>query len=379
VHITAFSASSAQDLVQQLGGAVPDFLSVHTNADLAVDGLAKIGCKALHGGTSCLGAMTNRGLTSGLAAFAITDADGAYGTARAAYDDTPHDAARAATQQALSNADRLGERPELVWVSTTPGHEEDILNGIQSVIGPDVPIIGGSAADNTVAGHWFVFDQTGQSASGVVVSVLFPSSPVSFAYQNGYAPTQNAGIVTKVENRRLVEIDNRPAAQVFAEWTGGDVPFDATDGPQTILSASTIWPFGRQVNTVGDVPFYLLAHAATAHSDGALDLFATVELGETLTQMNGTITSLTERAGRVAALARAAGHMDRAPIKGALMIYCGGCMLTVRDAMPDVVTGVDAALDQAPFVGAFTFGEQGRLVGAGNRHGNLMISCIVFG
>lgn len=53
-------------------------------------------------------------------------------------------------------------------------------------------------------------------------------------------------------------------------------------------------------------------------------------------------------------------------------------MLSVRDDMDRVVAGVNAALGGAPFIGAFTFGEQGPLIDAGNRHGNLMISCVVF-
>ena len=60
------------------------------------------------------------------------------------------------------------------------------------------------------------------------------------------------------------------------------------------------------------------------------------------------------------------------------MIYCGGCMLTVQDTLDEVVSGVETAWGGAAVLGAFTFGEQGRIVGAGSRHGNLMISCIVF-
>ena len=95
--------------------------------------------------------------------------------------------------------------------------------------------------------------------------------------------------------------------------------------------------------------------------------------------MTGTQNSLVERAGRVASLARAAGRMEDGPVAGALMVYCGGCMLSVQDRLHEVVEGVSTALGGAPFLGTFTFGEQGAILGAGNRHGNLMISCIVFG
>jgi len=54
-------------------------------------------------------------------------------------------------------------------------------------------------------------------------------------------------------------------------------------------------------------------------------------------------------------------------------------MLSVRPRLSEVVGKVSAALGGAPFLGTFTFGEQGPILGAGNRHGNLMISCIIFG
>jgi hypothetical protein len=53
-------------------------------------------------------------------------------------------------------------------------------------------------------------------------------------------------------------------------------------------------------------------------------------------------------------------------------------MLTVRDRIDQVVAGLDEGLGGAPFLGCFTFGEQGCFVGGENRHGNLMISVTVF-
>ncbi len=380
LDITVETASDLGDLQAKLAGRASDFVAVHGNV-LAMGGDQKaLTLGALHGATSCLGAMTQDGATPGLAAFVISDPAGAYGTAMKPFGDAPRDAAQAATQQALARADRIGERPDLVWVSATPGTEEDVLAGIEAVVGADVPILGGSAADNSVSGDWFVFDAGERSAAGVVVSVLFPSAPVSFAYQSGYSPTTKCGVVTETDGRRIRTIDNRPALDVYRDWTDGAIDaMQPCETDRAILSESTFWPLGREVTQLGEVPFYLLAHPAVAHQDGSIDLFATVEQGEELRLMTGTKDGLTTRAGRVAALARATGRMTDTPVSGALMIYCGGCMLSVQDQLTKVVSGVNGALEGAPFLGAFTFGEQGALIRAGNRHGNLMISCIVFG
>ena len=375
------------------GGQAFDFVTMHVNCNVGMDAVmvrhgdraisessAAHGSTAFHGASSCLGAMTHDGPASGVAVFGLSDADGDYGTAVASFDDDAQAAATTATKQALLRADRVGEQPDLIWIAATPGVEEAVIAGIEAVVGPHVPIIGGSAADNSVSGDWFVFDSTTSTQSGVVVSVLFPSTPLSFAYQSGYFPTHHEGFVSKVEGRTVQEIDGRPAMDVYSEWTGGDVPRADAGEAQTkfILSESTLWPLGREINQVGEVPFYLLAHPASANPDGSVDLFATVKVGERITCMNGTKDSLIARASRVASLAREAGDLNCKPPSGALMIYCGGCMLSVQDRLGEVVSGVNEALDGAPFLGAFTFGEQGTLVKAGNRHGNLMISAIIF-
>jgi hypothetical protein len=264
--------------------------------------------------------------------------------------------------------------PDMVWLSVAPGREEQVLDGLRSVVGSETLIVGGSSADNDVSGQWRQFGPDLVHRDGLVVSVLFPSSPLASVYQSGYAPTGASGLVTAVEGRRLREIDDRPAAEILHEWSGGAVP-TAADSPLSILSAATLWPLGRVTRHVAGVPFPLLAHAATAHPDGSVDLFADVEPGDRLWQMQGTADSLVARAGRVAALARE--HAGGA-VSGALVVYYGGCMLAVRDRMDEVAAGIVEALGDVPWIGVFTFGEQGRPLGDHARHGNLMISCSVF-
>jgi hypothetical protein len=94
--------------------------------------------------------------------------------------------------------------------------------------------------------------------------------------------------------------------------------------------------------------------------------------------MHGAPSQLTQRAGKVAALAAQSGDLLPKDIAGALMVYCGGCMLAVQDRLQEVSDGVVEALPNVPFMGVYTFGEQGMVMGGRNRHGNLMISAIVF-
>lgn len=364
----------------------PDFLAVYASAahdrTAVRTAMSATGARAVHGGTSCLGVMASGRMLaedgSGIGLLALWDKDGAFGTGLAEIGADPRDAARRATIDALDAAGRRGEAPELVWLTAAPGSEEALIAGIEEVVGAGTPILGGSAADNDLSGAWHVFDRTRAVGAGVAVSVLFPSRPIASAYQSGYAPTPKSGIVTRVEGRRVWEIDGRPALDVYAGWTGEAMAPQTGAGSRMILSESTFHPLGRYAGHVSDVPFHLLAHPATAHADGSIELFADVEPGERLTLMTGSAESLVRRAGRVAALAASPGGTGGSEISGALVIFCGGCMLAIRDRMDEVAAEVDRALGGAPSLGIFTFGEQGSVLGERNRHGNLMISCVAF-
>ena len=77
------------------------------------------------------------------------------------------------------------------------------MEGIQSVIGRHTPIIGGSSADEEIAGLWREFSTEGVLTEHVVASVWFPSAPHGTAFQSGYAPTGDTGVVTRADGRRF--------------------------------------------------------------------------------------------------------------------------------------------------------------------------------
>jgi len=389
-HSTASSSAQACDeaykaLCEQLG-TTPDILypawSVEYPAEALIGKLGELapGVK-LHGASTCLGGMTEQGFVSqqgrGLTLFGISDPDGSYGVGGGHIKDSARAAATEAILAALDDADRPGELPSIVRLTATPGAEEEVIAGIEEILGEDVPIIGGSAADNTVEGHWMLANGQHIGANEVVVSVLFPSVETGFAFHSGYSPTKTTGRVTRADGRTLYEIDGEPAAAAYNRWTGGAID-NALEGGN-VLASTTLYPLGRAVGEVGGVPYYRLSHPDGVTEDGALTLFSDIAVGDELVLMEGSVDSLVTRAGRVADAALSASDMTRDSISGALVVYCAGCMLTVQSEMDRVVDSLNQSLGGNPFLGTFTFGEQGCFVGGENRHGNLMISVVVFG
>jgi hypothetical protein len=344
------------------------------------------------GGTSCSGVMNEQQLwgAGSIGLLIITDPDGDYGVAALPLGDDPAAAAEQALHSALAKAGCPGEVPELVWVYQAPGHEEAVVEGLQRIVGNRCPIIGGSAADNTVAGKWRQLGPDGIHTNGLVVGALFPSGGIGYAFQGGYEPAGPSGLVTRVafdqegvsgiatktRGRQIMAIDGVPAAQVYDQWIGNLLGEKLAGG--NILLDTTMHPLAVDAGRVAGVPHYLLIHPEAVGANGSLSTFAAIEEGARVYSMRGDKQRLIERAGRVAsqAVERLPGGADS--VAGGLMIYCAGCMLAVDDQMPNVAREVASSMSGAPFLGCFTFGEQG-FIADRNMHGNLMISAIAFG
>lgn len=365
----------------------PDICFLHTTEDYDVGAVndrlsTLLDDVPIQGGTSCQAVMTESGVAGkddhhGLALMGIEDRDGAYGVGAAELGDEPRSAAHRALQEALQQAGRPGEVPQLIWLTVAPGVEEELIDAIGEIVGPDVPVLGGSSADDTVAGNWHQFANGDVFDNAVVCTAIFSSGNVGYSFHSGYEPTEYSGTITKATGRTLFEIDGQPAAEVYNRWTDGLLD-DALDGQHNVLADTSLFPLGRVVGTIEDTPYFQLSHPESVTSDNALELFTNIEEGEEIWCMTGTVDSLIDRAGRVAESALETSFSDTDEVAGSLVIYCAGCMLTVADRIDEVAESLNTSLHHTPYLGTFTFGEQGCFLGGENRHGNLMISVVTF-
>ncbi len=346
----------------------------------------------LLGGTSCGGVMNQTGLggDGSIGLLLIEDPDGDYGVGAAELTGDVADAAERALHAALDNAGCPGELPELIWIYQAPGHEEKVISGLRRVVGDRCPIIGGSSADNAVAGRWRQMGPDGVTSHGLVVGALFSSGGISFAFQGGYEPAGASGVVTKVaystdglsgvvtqaRGRTIISIDGQPAADVYNRWTGGAVTDKLSGG--NILAETTMHPLGIGVGKIGDVTHYLVVHPEQILENGAISTFADIDEGASLFSMRGDKNRLIDRAGKVATAAAATLPGGADSLAGGLVVYCAGCRIAVGEQMDKVSNAVTSSFAGMPFIGCFTFGEQGQVLNH-NAHGNLMISAIAFG
>lgn len=388
-----YAASSSLDISQEMAADVlaqlsfddsPSLLFVFLNANYDADLIRQLLHDALqcplliatssHGGFICSPLVCDA--SASLTVLAIVDPKGSYGVGMAHVGEIDgRQAASMATQRALQNSATPFESPSLIWCVPTPGTEEQMLEGVADVVGPNIPVFGGSCADNDVTGNWQAGDQDEVGPSTISVVVMTPSSPLGMTFSSGYQPTETAVTVTEAANRTLFALDDEPAALRYNTVTN-DAIKAALSGGQ-ILDQSSLHPLGLEITSPVGIPEFLLIHPASINKDNSLQLFADVTTGTRLQVMEGSISGLVNRAEKVIQNA-----IDLVPqyrtVEGVLLVYCAGCMMTIHEQLPLMCSRVQSRFPHLPVVGMYSFGEQGRFLDNQNRHGNLMISAIAF-
>jgi len=310
----------------------------------------------MQGGTSCLGVMTESGFHTengfGLGLLGIWDPEGAYGVGIADLGNNPHEAVQTALKTAFVQASRPGEVPSAILVGNVPGHEELVIRTIEEFVGSGVPIIGATSADNDMSGQWRQFANGQVSKAGVSVAVLFPSGKIGFSFHSGYEPAGPRGRATRASGRILYQIDGRPAARVYNEWTNGLISGILPAGGSMVPTA-TFSPLGTPVGQVRGVSYYRLSYPVEALPDEALLLFTDVEQNSEIVLMHGTPDNLLSRTGQAATAALDAAPFKADDARGALVLFCTGSMLAVRERMEEARASFSAALPGAPFLCTF--------------------------
>jgi hypothetical protein len=328
------------------------------------------------GATSFQGVFAPGGFGRGVAMLVAERAD-KLKLATALQKSSAGDASTIAQRACAEIEKKLKKLPGALLLHATPGFEERILEGIRSAFGTEVPVYGGSAADDSIAGKWRVFADGDICSEGFLLVGITSEKRVRGSFLGGYLPSDHRGVVTRAERRTVHEIDGQPAAVVYNAWTQGAIKAELEYGGNILLKTN-LHPVARSVaGSAGGLPRRLLSHPheVVARSK-ALNFFSEFLTGDKIVLMTSTPEPLITRVRR--AVQRAKGSSREKP-RGAVMIYCGGCLGIVLEQASRISQEVTQELGDVPFIGIATFGEQGCFFEkTESRHGNLMCAAMLF-
>jgi hypothetical protein len=382
----------------------PDFAAIFATSGSDLGGILSETRKLLgdkikiYGGTSDSRAvMTNKGfigvgdkdyVISGanraLAVMTVTSKDIVFGVGSADFSLYPQaqEAAKAATLKALQSCGKSpGEVLQVVLATISRGFEEDALEGIAEAVGKNVSVLGGTTGGPKFA----VLGDREAYAEGVSLAVIYTKLPLGWVFEAGF-DVQNTpgGVVTKVVDRAIVEIDGRPALDVYDEWLGGKIKklTEEFGDDLKIRTLLNLHPFYRRYTSREGQDYFLFSHPwpkDPSLQDKSLVTSTKINQGDKIHLSHGTWERLLNRIGNLPIKARARGGIN--PEKKPLFsigYLCSGVMRVIpeeeRQQMPLLI---NYANNNAPFIATFSWGEQGHFPGIGNKHGNLLTSFLV--
>ena len=139
------------------------------------------------------------------------------------------ESARLAFRRAAKDAGKTNEKPSMVLLFASRMTEEPMLAALTEEVGPDVPLIGGTAAGRAAdikqkrdALGWSLIANGSRMSTGAAVAVFYSRESFVYSYGGGFMPDTSAhGIITDSGPRVIKAIDGRPAFQVYDEWQDG--------------------------------------------------------------------------------------------------------------------------------------------------------------
>ena len=293
-------------------------------------------------------------------------------------------AGQEAVRLAMQDADKAEtDAPKIILINGTIGQEEDILKGIGDVAGADVPVLGATAGDNDLTGEWRQYGNGQAYPDALLVTAIYTDLKVGYMFSSGlgYLRTDKQGKVTRAEGRTIYEIDNRPAADVYNEWLGGEIDDELTNEETNIIQRGILDPLAVAVAGDTGITYYLTVHPIFINfPERSLTSVAVIEEGQTISIMRGSAEAHALRPPLVIRQARAIGEIEENEVAAGIVLSCACTHMVLGDeGVQNIIPAMSAAFGGAPFIGAFTFGEQGPVPGVGNRHQNLIQNVLIFG
>jgi len=322
----------------------------------------------------------------GLVVMTITSEDIVFGVGSANFSAYPsvQEASRAAILKAIKSAGKSqNELPKVILITPTIGVEEEVIEGIEEVVGKNTPILGGTSGGPKfgVLGENEVYDE------GISLAVIYTDLPVGWIFEGGFDVTDpHTGIVTKVEGQAIVEINNRPALDVYDEWLGGKIEklYEEVGDPGKIRDLLTLCPIYRKYTSPSGQDYFLFSHPWPKDEtlkDRSIMTSTKIKVGERIYLSRGTWETFINRIGNLPVKAKVQGGIEvgKKPLLG-IGYICAGVMGVIPESEREKLSPlINYTNNGAPFIASFTWGEQGHFPGIGNKHGNLLTSFLVVG
>lgn len=292
-----------------------------------------------------------------------------------------------AAEEIARAADRAASRglPHFACLGFAPGifvDGEAFVAAVRKGAGAHAQLAGALTGDDFTMDRPKVLFGDSLRDDITVVTGIFTKNPVGIAARHGWRAVGPVRTVTGTDGIHLVELDHRPALEVWLEDACNAGATPPPDRKDLALYLANHYEIGiadasqSKIRIGEEDPRELVARAPFGiRSDGALKMSASIAEGSYVRVLHASRSDLL-RASSEAAAAAVAQVGQR--VSGALVLACSGRLACLGDAFPDEPTEIQKRIE-APIGGACVFGEIARNVRDADAFFNTTAVVVAFG
>jgi hypothetical protein len=226
---------------------------------------------------------------------------------------------------------------------------EALVAAVRKGAGARAQMIGGLTGDDLTFDRPRVFDRGGIAKDAAVIAGLFTRKPIGVAARHGFKPVGPEHTVTRAEGTMLLELDGRPALDVWLEDVrrlGGAPP-----SSDLALFLANHWELGivdrgrSQTEPLARAPFEITERGIRLSGSVGEGLHVKVLHATRRDLLSASLLATNE------AVQRAGGS-----IAGALVFPCSGRLATLAEDFPEELSAIRKRV-AAPIGGACVYGE----------------------
>jgi hypothetical protein len=254
------------------------------------------------------------------------------------------------------------------------GRQHDVVRGVYSVIGAQVPLAGACSGNLTYSdGHQFHDDGSGLRIhhGGVVAAMIGSDGPIGVGVAHGWRPTGEPMNLTETSGTRIFALDHQPALDVYLRRLGADD--SVTADPGGFFSFTHAHPLGLSRRGGEDIRVIQAADL----SDRSVTCFADVPQGGIAWLMETDPDALID--GGAASCRQAVEGLGGARPIGVLEFDCVVRKLQLGpDGVDREIAGMREVIGDSPLAGFYSMGEIARAHGTRGMHHMTSVS-VAFG
>ena len=264
----------------------------------------------------------------------------------------------------------VNERPHRVLMLLTDGlagDQQEIVRGAYSVVGAEVPLVGGCAGDDLKMKSTRQLWGNRVLGDAIVAAAIGSHAPIGIGVRHGWMKVGEPMLVTKSGNNRVYSLDDQPALDVYLERL--DAPKEARTDPAAFTNFALTHPLGLSgrsgephVRFIGEANF----------EDRSLGCIAEVPQSALVWFMEGDEQSVLHATD--AACAEALDSLQGQQPLGMFAFDCIARRGVLGD--PGIAREIERVAGHAagaPVAGFYTYGEIARTHGISGFHNQTLV------